>query len=83
VNQNNMVANEKIITGNEHLMDLNVGVSTLLTLMKKNSEFIEEMENKKAEQLKFIMDRQESYFHEQYKFKKKMQQVVEVLSNEN
>ncbi|ASG89974.1 hypothetical protein DLR11_10230 [Salmonella enterica subsp. salamae] len=83
VNQNNMIANEKIIAGNEHLMDLNVGVNTLLTLMKKISEFNEEMENKKAEQLKVIIDRQESYFHEQYKFKKKMKQVVEVLSNEN
>ncbi len=83
VNQNNMIANKKIIAGNEHLMDLNVGVNTLLTLMKKISEFNEEMENKKAEQLKVIIDRQESYFHEQYKFKKKMKQVVEVLSNEN
>ncbi|HCL5252118.1 TPA: hypothetical protein N2G30_002243 [Salmonella enterica] len=83
VNQNNMVANEKIIAGNGYLMDLNVDVNTLLTLMKKNFEFYEEMESKKAEQLKVIIDRQESYFHEQYKFKKKMKQVVEVLSNEN
>lgn len=71
VNQSNMVASEKIIAGNEHLMDLNVGVNALLALMKKNSEFNEEMENKKTEQLKVIIDRQESYFHEQYKFKKK------------
>ncbi|HAU2959533.1 TPA: hypothetical protein JC757_003372 [Salmonella enterica subsp. diarizonae] len=83
VNQSNMVASEKIIAGNEHLMDLNVGVNALLALMKKNSEFNEEMENKKTEQLKFIIDRQESYFHEQYKFKKKMKQIVEVLTNEN
>ncbi|EAQ2492202.1 hypothetical protein CPK96_19200 [Salmonella enterica] len=83
VNQSNMVASEKIIAGNEHLMDLNVGVNALLALMKKNSEFNEEMENKKAEQLKVIIDRQESYFHEQYKFKKKMKQIVEVLTNEN
>ncbi|EAA5903743.1 hypothetical protein LSB85_001418 [Salmonella enterica] len=83
VNQNNMVANEKIIASNERLMDLNIGISTLLTLMKKISEFNEEMENKKAEQLKAIIDRQENYFHEQYKLKKKMKQVVEVLSNEN
>ncbi|ECC1561452.1 hypothetical protein FNI18_15740 [Salmonella enterica subsp. salamae] len=83
VNQNNMVANEKIIASNERLMDLNIGISTLLTLMKKISEFNEEMENKKAEQLKVIIDRQENYFHEQYKLKKKMKQVVEVLSNEN
>lgn len=83
VNQNNMVANEKIIASNESLMDLNIGISTLLTLMKKISEFNEEMENKKAEQLKVIIDRQENYFHEQYKLKKKMKQVVEVLSNEN
>ncbi|HAB2448797.1 TPA_asm: hypothetical protein GB247_22435, partial [Salmonella enterica subsp. diarizonae] len=74
VNQSNMVASEKIIAGNEHLMDLNVGVNALLALMKKNSEFNEEMENKKTEQLKVIIDRQESYFHEQYKFKKKMKQ---------
>lgn len=77
VNQSNMVASEKIIAGNEHLMDLNVGVNALLALMKKNSEFNEEMENKKTEQLKVIIDRQESYFHEQYKFKKKMKQIVE------
>ncbi|HFD9495837.1 TPA: hypothetical protein ACF7JM_001098 [Salmonella enterica] len=83
VNQNNMVANEKIIASNERLMDLNIGISTLLTLMKKISEFNEEMENKKAEQLKVIIDRQENYFHEQYKLKKKMKQIVEVLSNEN
>lgn len=83
VNQSNMVANEKIVAGNEHLMDLNVGVNALLALMKKNSEFNEEMENKKSEQLKVIIDRQESYFHEQYKFKNKMRQVVEVLTNEN
>ncbi|EIY6648701.1 hypothetical protein MNG63_002608 [Salmonella enterica] len=83
VNQNNMVANEKIIASNERLIDLNIGISTLLTLMKKISEFNEEMENKKAEQLKAIIDRQENYFHEQYKLKKKMKQVVEVLSNEN
>ncbi|HER1247107.1 TPA: hypothetical protein VJI18_003063 [Salmonella enterica subsp. salamae serovar 48:z:e,n,x,z15] len=83
VNQNNMVVNEKIIASNERLMDLNIGISTLLTLMKKISEFNEEMENKKAEQLKVIIDRQENYFHEQYKLKKKMKQVVEVLSNEN
>lgn len=83
VNQNNMVANEKIIASNERLMDLNIGISTLLTLMRKISEFNEEMENKKAEQLKVIIDRQENYFHEQYKLKKKMKQVVEVLSNEN
>lgn len=83
VNQNNMVANEKIIASNERLMDLNIGISTLLTLMKKISEFNEEMENKKAEQLKVIIDRQENYFYEQYKLKKKMKQVVEVLSNEN
>lgn len=83
VNQNNMVANEKIIASNERLMDLNIGISTLLTLMKKISEFNEEMENKKAEQLKVIIDRQENYFHEQYKLKKKMKQFVEVLSNEN
>ncbi|EBP0117408.1 hypothetical protein IH94_21625 [Salmonella enterica] len=83
INQNNMVANEKIIASNERLMDLNIGISTLLTLMKKISEFNEEMENKKAEQLKVIIDRQEKYFHEQYKLKKKMKQVVEVLSNEN
>ncbi|EGU5885155.1 hypothetical protein Q1B87_005137 [Salmonella enterica] len=83
VNQSNMVASEKIIAGNEHLMDLNVGVNALLALMKKNSEFNEEMENKKAEQLKVIIDRQENYFHEQYKFKKKMKQIVEVLTNEN
>lgn len=83
VNQNNMVANEKIIASNERFMDLNIGISTLLTLMKKISEFNEEMENKKAEQLKVIIDRQEKYFHEQYKLKKKMKQVVEVLSNEN
>ncbi|HCA3434364.1 TPA: hypothetical protein MOX26_003704 [Salmonella enterica subsp. enterica serovar Ball] len=83
VNQNNMVANEKIIASNERLMDLNIGISTLLTLIKKISEFNEEMENKKAEQLKVIIDRQENYFHEQYKLKKKMKQVVEVLSNEN
>lgn len=83
INQNNMVANEKIIASNERLMDLNIGISTLLTLMKKISEFNEEMENKKAEQLKVIIDRQENYFHEQYKLKKKMKQVVEVLSNEN
>lgn len=83
VNQNNMVANEKIIASNERLMDLNIGISTLLTLMKKISEFNEEIENKKAEQLKVIIDRQENYFHEQYKLKKKMKQVVEVLSNEN
>ncbi|EAZ9182730.1 hypothetical protein DSN25_12875 [Salmonella enterica subsp. salamae] len=83
VNQNNMVANEKIIASNERLMDLNIGISTLLTLMKKISEFNEEMESKKAEQLKVIIDRQENYFHEQYKLKKKMKQVVEVLSNEN
>ncbi|EAO6764097.1 hypothetical protein K6P75_001929 [Salmonella enterica] len=83
VNQNNMVANEKIIASNERLMDLNIDISTLLTLMKKISEFNEEMENKKAEQLKVIIDRQENYFHEQYKLKKKMKQVVEVLSNEN
>ncbi|HCM1990003.1 TPA: hypothetical protein N3A40_002121 [Salmonella enterica subsp. salamae serovar 30:m,t:-] len=83
VNQNNMVTNEKIIASNERLMDLNIGISTLLTLMKKISEFNEEMENKKAEQLKVIIDRQENYFHEQYKLKKKMKQVVEVLSNEN
>ncbi|EEM2501279.1 TPA: MotA/TolQ/ExbB proton channel family protein [Salmonella enterica subsp. indica] len=83
VNQNNMVANEKIIANHEHLMDLNIGVSTLLTLMKENVAFNEEMENRKAEQLKVIIDRQESYFHEQYKLKKKMKQVVEVLSNEN
>ncbi|MIG41002.1 hypothetical protein AHW95_23930, partial [Salmonella enterica subsp. enterica] len=83
VNQNNMVANEKIIANHEHLMDLNIGVSTLLTLMKKNFAFNEEMENRKTEQLKVIIDRQESYFHEQYKLKKKMKQVVEVLSNEN
>ncbi|EAW2114406.1 hypothetical protein EZL79_12450 [Salmonella enterica subsp. enterica] len=83
VNQSNMVASEKIIAGNEHLMDLNVGVNALLALMKKNSEFNEEMENKKSEQLKVIIDRQESYFHEQYKFKNKMRQVVEVLTNEN
>ncbi|EAM2921284.1 hypothetical protein A6833_16380 [Salmonella enterica] len=83
VNQSNMVASEKIIAGNEHLMDLNVGVNALLALMKKNSEFNEEMENKKTEQLKVIIDRQESYFHEQYKFKKKMKQIVEVLTNEN
>ncbi|EOF6510114.1 hypothetical protein ACK1C0_001681 [Salmonella enterica] len=83
VNQSNMVANEKIVSGNEHLMDLNVGVNALLALMKKNSEFNEEMENKKTEQLKVIIDRQESYFHEQYKFKKKMKQIVEVLTNEN
>ncbi|EGL6009534.1 hypothetical protein IRA26_000471 [Salmonella enterica] len=83
VNQSNMVANEKIVAGNEHLMDLNVGVNALLALMEKNSEFNEEMENKKSEQLKVIIDRQESYFHEQYKFKNKMRQVVEVLTNEN
>ncbi|EDU9246462.1 hypothetical protein D1K53_09105 [Salmonella enterica] len=83
VNQSNMVASEKIVAGNEHLMDLNVGVNALLALMKKNSEFNEEMENKKSEQLKVIIDRQESYFHEQYKFKKKMKQIVEVLTNEN
>ncbi|EOI3186263.1 hypothetical protein ACMHLZ_003752 [Salmonella enterica] len=83
VNQSNMVASEKIIAGNEHLMDLNVGVNALLALMKKNSEFNEEMENKKTEQLKVIIDRQESYFHEQYKVKKKMKQIVEVLTNEN
>lgn len=83
VNQSNMVASEKIIAGNEHLMDLNVGVNALLALMKKKSEFNEEMENKKTEQLKVIIDRQESYFHEQYKFKKKMKQIVEVLTNEN
>ncbi|EDF7620477.1 hypothetical protein B2E57_20135 [Salmonella enterica] len=83
VNQSNMVASEKIIAGNERLMDLNVGVNALLALMKKNSEFNEEMENKKTEQLKVIIDRQESYFHEQYKFKKKMKQIVEVLTNEN
>ncbi|EIR5230662.1 hypothetical protein R4902_004073 [Salmonella enterica] len=83
VNQSNMVASEKIIAGNEHLMDLNVVVNALLALMKKNSEFNEEMENKKTEQLKVIIDRQESYFHEQYKFKKKMKQIVEVLTNEN
>ncbi|EAM2982753.1 hypothetical protein IQ607_003703 [Salmonella enterica] len=83
VNQSNMVASERIIAGNEHLMDLNVGVNALLALMKKNSEFNEEMENKKTEQLKVIIDRQESYFHEQYKFKKKMKQIVEVLTNEN
>ncbi|EBT7160219.1 MotA/TolQ/ExbB proton channel family protein [Salmonella enterica subsp. salamae] len=83
VNQNNMVVNEKIIASNERLMDLNIGISTLLTLMKKISEFNEEMENKKAEQLKVIIDRQENYFHEQYKLNKKMKQVVEVLSNEN
>ncbi|EMG6372652.1 hypothetical protein V5I26_001472 [Salmonella enterica subsp. diarizonae serovar 11:k:z53] len=83
VNQSNMVASEKIIAGNEHLMDLNVGVNALLALMKKNSEFNEEMENKKTEQLKVIIDRQEGYFHEQYKFKKKMKQIVEVLTNEN
>lgn len=83
VNQSNMVASEKIIAGNEHLMDLNVGVNALLALMKKNSEFNEEMENKKTEQLKVIIDRQESYFHEQYKFKRKMKQIVEVLTNEN
>ncbi|EKD5484120.1 TPA: hypothetical protein RPE00_002699 [Salmonella enterica] len=83
VNQSNMVANEKIVAGNEHLMDLNVGFNALLALMKKNSEFNEEMENKKSEQLKVIIDRQESYFHEQYKFKNKMRQVVEVLTNEN
>ncbi|HDC2659727.1 TPA: hypothetical protein O7142_002142 [Salmonella enterica] len=83
VNQSNMVASEKIIAGNEHLMDLNVGVNALLALMKKNSEFNEEMENKKTEQLKVIIDRQESYYHEQYKFKKKMKQIVEVLTNEN
>ncbi|EAO4572895.1 hypothetical protein PCE12_001945 [Salmonella enterica] len=83
VNQSNMVASEKIVAGNEHLMDLNVGVNALLALMKKNSEFNEEMENKKSEQLKVIIDRQESYFHEQYKFKNKMRQVVEVLTNEN
>lgn len=83
VNQSNMVASEKIIAGNEHLMDLNVGVNALLALMKKNSEFNEEMENKKNEHLKVIIDRQESYFHEQYKFKKKMKQIVEVLTNEN
>ncbi|ELP5617622.1 hypothetical protein QTR17_004137 [Salmonella enterica] len=83
VNQSNMVASEKIIAGNEHLMDLNVGVNALLALMKKNSEFNEEMENKKTEQLKVIIDKQESYFHEQYKFKKKMKQIVEVLTNEN
>ncbi|EIG9526709.1 hypothetical protein LGE20_004117 [Salmonella enterica] len=83
VNQSNMVASEKIIAGNEHLMDLNVGVNALLALMKKNFEFNEEMENKKTEQLKVIIDRQESYFHEQYKFKKKMKQIVEVLTNEN
>lgn len=83
VNQSNMVVSEKIIAGNEHLMDLNVGVNALLALMKKNSEFNEEMENKKTEQLKVIIDRQESYFHEQYKFKKKMKQIVEVLTNEN
>ncbi|EKK3318286.1 hypothetical protein PMI54_003563 [Salmonella enterica] len=83
VNQSNMVASEKIIAGNEHLMDLNVGVNALLALMEKNSEFNEEMENKKTEQLKVIIDRQESYFHEQYKFKKKMKQIVEVLTNEN
>lgn len=83
VNQSNMVASEKIIAGNEYLMDLNVGVNALLALMKKNSEFNEEMENKKTEQLKVIIDRQESYFHEQYKFKKKMKQIVEVLTNEN
>ncbi|EKE1149616.1 hypothetical protein OTE80_004694, partial [Salmonella enterica] len=59
VNQSNMVASEKIIAGNEHLMDLNVGVNALLALMKKNSEFNEEMENKKTEQLKVIIDRQE------------------------
>ncbi|ENS4379520.1 hypothetical protein ACE08P_003884 [Salmonella enterica] len=83
VNQSNMVANEKIVAGNEHLMDLNVGFNALLALMKKNSEFNEEMENKKSEQLKVIIDRQESYFHEQYKFKNKMRQLVEVLTNEN
>ncbi|EHZ2606275.1 hypothetical protein K5N36_003305 [Salmonella enterica] len=83
VNQSNMVASEKIVAGNEHLMDLNVGVNALLALMKKNSEFNEEMENNKTEQLKVIIDRQESYFHEQYKFKKKMKQIVEVLTNEN
>ncbi|EAA7634207.1 hypothetical protein BHG93_16340 [Salmonella enterica] len=83
VNQSNMVASEKIVAGNEHLMDLNVGVNALLALMKKNSEFNEEMENKKTEQLKVIIGRQESYFHEQYKFKKKMKQIVEVLTNEN
>lgn len=83
VNQSNMVANEKIVAGNEHLMDLNVGVNALLALMKKNSEFNEEMENNKSDQLKVIIDRQESYFHEQYKFKNKMRQVVEVLTNEN
>ncbi|EDS6647330.1 hypothetical protein S510_000233 [Salmonella enterica subsp. arizonae] len=83
VNQSNMVANEKIVTGNEHLMELNVGIGALLSLMRKDSEFKEEMENKKSEQLKVIIDRQESYFHEQYKFKKKMKQIVEVLTNEN
>ncbi|EAN8916548.1 hypothetical protein EKP31_22080 [Salmonella enterica] len=83
VNQSNMVANEKIVAGNEHLMDLNVGVNALLALMRKDSEFKKEMENKKSEQLKVIIDRQESYFHEQYKFKKKMKQIVEVLTNEN
>ncbi|EKY1893979.1 hypothetical protein OM373_003857 [Salmonella enterica subsp. arizonae serovar 35:z4,z32:-] len=83
VNQSNMVASEKIVAGNEHLMDLNVGVNALLALMKKKSEFNEEMENKKTEQLKVIIDRQERYFHEQYKFKKKMKQIVEVLTNEN
>ncbi|EFR2060812.1 hypothetical protein H0539_001067 [Salmonella enterica] len=83
VNQSNMVANEKIVTGNEHLMELNVGIGALLSLMRKDSEFKKEMENKKSEQLKVIIDRQESYFHEQYKFKKKMKQIVEVLTNEN
>lgn len=83
VNQSNMVANEKIVTANEHLMELNVGIGALLSLMRKDSEFKKEMENKKSEQLKVIIDRQESYFHEQYKFKKKMKQIVEVLTNEN
>ncbi|HFW0070746.1 TPA: hypothetical protein ACIAQL_004376, partial [Salmonella enterica subsp. enterica serovar Orientalis] len=83
VNQSNMLINEKITSGNEQLMELNIGISTLVSLMKKNSEFIEKMEGMKAEQLKLINDRQEAHFHEKYTFKKKIQQVVEVLTNEN
>ncbi|ENT8921499.1 hypothetical protein [Salmonella bongori] len=83
VNQSNMLINERITSGNEQLMELNVGINTLVSLMKKNAEFIEKMESMKADQLKVISDRQEAHFHEQYKFKKKLQQVVEVLTNES
>lgn len=75
--------NEKIISGNEQLMELNVGVSTLVALMKKNAEFTEAVEKMKAEKLSVIIDRQESHLHEQYQFKRKIKQVIEVLTNEN